>query len=115
MAVGYSNDRERWTFARPVLVFRGGPYVLDAPAVQEYQMSALSMPAETNDAIRKCNVEMWLFPKGAEPFKGPNVYPQLELAELFPDSFKQAFRESYERVDATSFFDVWRCRNEARR
>jgi hypothetical protein len=115
IAMGYTLDHERWTFARPVLVFRGGPYMIDAPAIQEYQLSGLPMPSATIEALQGCEVDLWLTPKGSEPFSGPNRYQGLGDQQLFPDAFKQAFRESYQRTGTTRYFDVWGCRDGARR
>jgi hypothetical protein len=111
IAVGYANAGERSTFARPALVFRTGRYPIDAPAVQEFQMSGLDLPPATMDALRRCDVEMWLIPKGATPFDGPNTYPAMHFAPLFSDAFKHAFFDTYahERASDTRDFDVWRC------
>jgi hypothetical protein len=119
IAMGYANAGERSTFVRPVLVFRSGRYPIDAPAVQEFEMSGLELPRATIDALRRCDVEMWLIPKGATPFDGPNKYPAMANAPLFPHAFKQAFLDAYavtrdadDPGDAGHMraFDVWRCR-----
>jgi hypothetical protein len=129
IAMGYANTGERSTFVRPVLVFRSGRYLIDAPAVQEFEMSGLDLPAETIEALRRCDVEIWLIPKGAAPFDGPNKYPAMAYAPLFSDAFKHAFVETYEhvrdesdagrgnadrgRANGMRDFDVWRCRATA--
>jgi hypothetical protein len=113
VAMGYANAGERSTFVRPLLVFGGQPYPIDAPAVQEYEMSRLDIPPATLDTLRRCEVDIWLIPKDATPFDGPNKYPSMDLAPLFPESFKHAFVNAYTRdADAggTPTFDVWRCR-----
>jgi hypothetical protein len=113
IAMGYANARERVTFVRPVLVFRGNRYPIDAPAVQEFEMSGLALPAATIDALRDCReADVWLMPKGAAPFEGPNKYPSMAFAPLFPEAFTRAFREAYDRDAAGDLnqFDVWRCR-----
>jgi hypothetical protein len=112
IAMGYANYGERSTFVRPLLVFRNNPYPIDAPAVQEFEMSGLDLPPATIEALRRCAVDIWLMPKDAKPFDGPNKYPSMEYAPLFPESFKHAFVEAYEheRADDTRDFDVWRCR-----
>jgi len=114
IAMGYANSGERSTFVRPALVFRGGPYPIDAPAVQEFEMSGIDIPKATIDALRRCDVDLWLIPKGAKPFDGPNKYPATGFAQLFPDSFKQTFFESYEHARDTRAFEVWRCRHASR-
>jgi hypothetical protein len=112
MAMGYANAGERATFVRPLLVFRGNRYPIDAPAVQEFEMSGLDLPRATIEAMRGCEIDVWLMPKGAQPFDGPNKYPSTNLAPLFPETFKRAFADAYERDAArdTRAFDVWRCK-----
>jgi hypothetical protein len=107
--MGYSGD-DRLTFARPELVFRSGSYTIDAPAVQEHQLSGIALPAATIETIRGCRADVWLIPRGAAPFEGPNRYPQMALAPLFSVEFKAAFHDAYERDGATRYYDIWRCR-----
>jgi hypothetical protein len=110
-AMGYSHLGERWTFARAVLVFRSGIYPIDAPAVQEYGMSGLAVPEATIAAVRRCDVNLWLIPKGAKPFEGPNKYPTTNYGPLFPESFIRAFAESYAHTGDTQYFEIWSCRH----
>lgn len=105
---------DRPTFARAELTFRSGLYLVDAPAVQEHQLSRLPFPDATLAAIRTCRVDVWLVPHGTEPFTGPNRYPVLRLAPIFPDDVRAAFHQSYAPAGRTRFFDVWRCRPERR-
>jgi hypothetical protein len=113
IGMGYAHQDERLTWVRPVLVFRTGQYLIDAPAVQEYQMSGLGFPARTEEAVRRCAVDLWLFPRHAKPFDGPNAYPTTGYAPLFPEHFKQVFFEHYEHARDTRYFQVWRCRQPA--
>lgn len=98
------------TFVRPLAVFASGVYVLDAPAVQEHQRAGLPLPAATLEAVRSCRIDIWLLPKGSPPFEGANRYAPAEMPALFPAPFVEAFEARYVRVDATRYFDVWRCR-----
>jgi len=107
--MGYGRD-DRPTLVRPIVVFRSGTYLLDAPAVQEHQLSGIEIPPATIAALRACAVDYWLIPQGEEPFTGPNKYPAILLKPLFPESFRQAFFESYERDGRTQYYDVWQCR-----
>lgn len=113
IAMGYAHRDERLTWVRPVLVFRTGQYLIDAPAVQEYQMSGLAFPEATVDAMRRCAVDLWLFPREATPFGGPNAYPITGYAPLFPERFKQVFFDHYEHARDTRYFQVWSCRQHA--
>jgi hypothetical protein len=107
------NGYDRPTFARPLLTFRSGLYLIDAPAVQEHQLSRLGLPQATVDAIRHCRADVWLVPRGTEPFVGPNRYPAVALAPIFPAALHDAFHEAYVPEGHTEYFDVWRCRAKA--
>lgn len=112
IAMGYANAGERWTYVRPAIVFRTGHYPIDAPAVQEFEMSGLPLPEATIEALRRCDTEIWLIPKGATPFDGPNKYPSMQLKPLFPETFRRVFVDTYihDAAHDTRYFDVWRCR-----
>jgi hypothetical protein len=114
VAMGFSRIGERHGFARPVLVFRTDTYPLDAPAIQEYQMSGLDLPDATFRALENCGTEFWLFPKNGAPFSATNIYPFMSGRPLFPEAFKRTFADRYERVDDTEHFQVWRCRQRSR-
>ena len=109
------NGYDRPTYARPVLTFRSGLYLIDAPAVQEHQLSRLPLPVATVDAVRRCRVDVWLAPRGTEPFAGPNRYPAVALAPIFPDALRAAFHDAYIADGHTEYFDVWRCRTRPAR
>jgi len=115
VAMGYTDNDERLTFARPVLVFRDSAYLIDAPAVQEYQMSGLELPAATLDALRRCDVGVWLLPRHGAPFKTRNNYPSTGYRPLFPEAFQRTFVEVYEHTGNTRFYQIWRCRTAVRR
>ena len=107
--VGYARD-DRWTFVRPLAVFASGVYLIDAPAVQEYQRSGLDIPPATIDAIRACRVETWLVPRTAPPFEGANRYDPGRWPAVFPPRFIAAFTGAYAHEGSTRYFDIWRCR-----
>jgi hypothetical protein len=107
--MGYSDVNEALTFVRPVLVFREGSYLLDAPAIQEYQMSGLELPGATLRAIEDCRVNIWLIVKGGQPFLIRNRYPATGYVPIFDTRFRLAFLKTYRRTSSTQFFDVWEC------
>jgi hypothetical protein len=107
--MGYSDVTEALTFVRPVLVFRQGSYLLDAPAIQEYQMSGVDLPSGTLRAIEECQVDIWLIAKGGQPFLIRNRYPVTGYAPIFDPQFRLAFLRTYRRASSTQFFDVWMC------
>ena len=110
IAMGVSDAHEAYTFARPLLVFRGEPYPLDGPAVQEAQLSGLPLPAATFDNIRMCGIGIWLLPKGGAPFALPSKYRILGYPPLFSNEFRQTFAQAYQHTGDTDYFEVWRCR-----
>jgi hypothetical protein len=112
--MGYSSTGEQSTFLRPVLVFRQGRYFLDAPAIQEFQLSGLPWPTATTLALERCDIDVWLIPRGGEPFTLKNRYHSAGYAPLFPLHFRLAFANRYELVASTTYFDVWRCRRQDR-
>ena len=110
IAMGASDDDEHLTLARPVLVFRDARYLIDVPAIQEYQMSGLDLPPATLRAVRDCVVDIWLIPRNGHPFATKNNYPTTGYRELFPEAFRQAFFAAYERVGSTRLYQIWQCR-----
>lgn len=113
--MGYSSVNEALTFVRPVLVFRQGSYLLDAPALQEYQMSGVELPSATRRAIEECQVDIWLIAKGGEPFAIRNRYPATGYAPVFDSQFRLDFLNTYRRASSTRYFDVWVCGRNAPR
>jgi hypothetical protein len=107
--IGYSSD-ERATFVRPLAVFRSDMYLLDQPAIQEHQLAGIEIPQATVNALRSCAVTYWLIPKAGEPFSATNRYPMTHGEALFPQEFRRAFFETYQRSGSTEYFDVWKCR-----
>jgi hypothetical protein len=110
IGMGYSSQNEAYAYVRPVLVFRQGRYLLDAPAVQEHQLSGLQLGTASIQAIETCGNDIWLMPKGGDPFSLASRYPQTGHAPLFPEAFRAAFHKAYHHTAATDYFDVWVCR-----
>jgi hypothetical protein len=109
IAVGYGGTF-RPSFERVWPVFWGHPYLIDAPAVTEYQLSGLGLPDATYDAIRRCAIDVWLIPKDAKPFDVPNGYFLSRYTPLFDERFRETFVRAYAPVRQTTYFDVWTCR-----
>jgi hypothetical protein len=106
--MGYTAA-ERMTFARTIVVFATGEYLLDVPAIQEHQLSGLPLPESTIDAIRSCAVRTWLIPRAGEPFRIRNDYPSTGYREIFPQDLIDAFEQNYRRTGSTRYYDVWEC------
>ncbi len=109
VGMGYTSA-EAMTFARTLIVFKTGEYMLDVPAIQEHQLSGLPLPQATTDAMRQCSTRTWLLPRGDAPFRIRNDYPQTGHAEIFPPAFIDAFHQHYTLAGHTAHYDVWRCR-----
>jgi len=108
--MGYSTENEPFPYVRPILTFHQGTYLLDAPAIQELQMSGIEWPASTTQAVENCVVDFWLIPRNGTPFSLQNRYPSTHHIPLFPESFRIAFDRAYRRTTSTDHFDVWACR-----
>jgi hypothetical protein len=106
-AMGYSRNY-RVSFFRPLLVFDGNPYALDAASLMDWHWGGAAFPAAAVDAIRECEVAVWAIPAGAPPFELPSAYPR--AGDVIPEEFRQTFRERYQLVQSRRWFDVWQCR-----
>jgi hypothetical protein len=107
--MGYGQS-EAMSLERPVLVFRNNTYLLDQPAMREYQIEGLGVPKATIEAIEACRVDYWLIPTGESPFASLNSYAAVFMRPLFPENFRKAFAAAYRRVAITGYYDVWACR-----
>lgn len=107
-AIGYGGPYALSLF-RPLPVFWGGRYLVDAPAVMEHELSNIPLPDSTVSAIRSCVIETWLIPRDAEPFDTRNVYPATHHRPIFSDAFRAAFFDRYRLNGHTEFYDVWTC------
>jgi hypothetical protein len=107
MAVGYARDYQASMF-RPVPVFAGNPYVLDAPSLMDHQISGLPFPDGAIRMLESCAIGTWLLPAGAPPFVVPNAYDATLM--VFPPEFIGAFHRTYVLAGRHRYFDEWKCR-----
>jgi hypothetical protein len=107
MAVGYTRDYQVSVF-RPVPVFAGNPYVLDAPSLMDGQMSGSPFPAGAIRMLESCAISTWLLPAGAAPFVASNAYDG--AVTLFPPEFIATFHRKYVQAGRHRYFDEWKCR-----
>jgi hypothetical protein len=110
--MGY-GDTESMSLERPVLVFLNRSYLLDQPAMREYQLEGLAVPEATTEAMEACRVDYWLIPRDEAPFASRNSYAAVYTRPLFPDEFRRVFVAAYRRVSTTTYYDVWACRSRA--
>lgn len=108
IGMGYGAVSYQLSTYRPQLVFKGNPYLLDSASLMEMQASGLdNTPESTLNALRTCQTEIWLIPKGKPPFQVYSYYPPLQ--KLFSDEFRKTFAEHYDRQSTTKFYDLWVC------
>jgi hypothetical protein len=105
VAVGYGGAY-RPSFVRPLPVFAGSPYLLDAAALMELDLARRPVPAATIGLMRHCSVRFWLIPAGNRPFHLVSAYTN---REVLPDAFRDAFRSTYRHAASIGTFDVWEC------
>ncbi|MBW4524808.1 MAG: hypothetical protein KME18_06375 [Phormidium tanganyikae FI6-MK23] len=109
IGMGYGAVSYQLSTYRPQLVFAGNPYLLDSASLMEMQASGLNnTPESTLNALRTCQTDIWLVPKGNPPFQVYSYYPPLQ--KLFSDEFRKTFAEHYDRQSTTEFYDVWVCK-----
>lgn len=106
IAIGYS-PAYRLSFFRPLLVFDGHPYELDAPALMSHELAGEPFPRASTEAMASCSTNVWLIPRGGDPFDLRSAYSG--GASVFPPEFIAAFQRSFHRVESGRYFDVWQC------
>jgi hypothetical protein len=111
--MGYGGDRSfEITWERPILVLLGNRYILDASALNESEMAGKELPDTVVSELQKCKPQLYLIPRGDQPFIMQNVYHFYHNPaprDLFPAAFRQAFAEHYQKIDSSRYFDLWRC------
>jgi hypothetical protein len=106
--MGYGIDAAQEN-CRPLLVFQGQPHLIDDHAVMDMEASGLSTPRATADALRRCEVGIWLVPRDERPFSMLNNYTNRRLFDL---TYMTAFSEAYERTSHGKWYDLWECRRD---
>lgn len=96
------------TFYKALLVMAGNPYSLDATVGAEMLRIGVPMPEEALERIRTCRTDLWLVPKGEEPFALKSYYG----TPAFSEAFRQAFMGAYQRSESMEHFDIWACRDK---
>ena len=103
------GQTEALSLERPELTFRSNSYLIDQPAIREYQLEGLALPPQTIEAVRHCRVNYWLVPKGERPFSGINSYAAVFVKPLYPAALQEAFTASHRLAEQTEYYDVWKC------
>lgn len=105
MAVGGEDQCFRYTWMRPLLVFKNNPLLLDPIAVMDCHLSGQELSPETYAALSRGDVAVWLVPKAQRPFAKVNWYPPHE--PVFSMDFMAHFQANYSPRTQSRFFDLW--------
>jgi len=100
---GYNN-----MFQKSELVFAGNPYTVDFGVMIETSYLGIPLPDAVIEDLDRCVTDIWLIPRGENPFTMIGYYGNTVL----PEAFRQAFHRHYTRIDTSAFFDIWRCKAE---
>jgi hypothetical protein len=113
VAMGYGDDQHQLlSNLRPLLTFRGAPMRFEPSVIMDRILSGETVFKKTDyDDFSRCRPEIWIIPKGGEPFSISNGYTQ---QDLFPDEFRQSFLANYRPVRSGNYFDAWECTNKIR-
>jgi hypothetical protein len=114
ICMGYGTQADYvLTFFRAPLVWARNPYLIDAASVMDMKLGGLSIPNSTYVALARCEVDIWLIPRGARPFSMRTSYEP--YPPLFEESFQRAFLETHALRERGRFFDLWFCRQSSAR
>lgn len=106
--MGYGDGtRYTTTFARDQLAFAGYPYLVDASAIMDFQLSGIEIPAATISSLLADHSAVWLIPAGQEPFTLLSWYFRNTGGMTFDASFRQAFGEYFSKQDSTESYDIY--------
>ena len=110
--MGYGSDiarNYRMSFTKPLLAFAGNKMITDGHSRVERDFAGFSMNQAKIDHIHQCRTDLWLIPKGEEPFALQSFY-QDKSGHIFSSNFRTAFLAIYEKQETRNFFDIWKCR-----
>lgn len=105
MACGGENKAFLSTWPRPLLAFGDNPVLIDPVSVMDASLSGHDLGPSTYEAISDGAIQVWLVPKGQEPFRKANWYAP--HTPVFPDAFVHHFEKWYAPREQTRYFDLW--------
>ncbi len=109
--MGYGeNTGYPLTYYRPILVFHGNPYLIDANALMDMRKAGIDINNKTIEVLDSCSTKIWLIPKDNQPFAQPSYYDN--SPPLFNKKFKQVFFNKYRLQEQSEFFDLWFCQQD---
>ena len=106
--MGYGgNQKYLHTSFRTKLVFSGYPYLLDLPAVEDFEFSGIGIPQSTIDRMLSDKTAVWLIPVGEKPFSIVSWYRRKDRTPLFNENFRDAFSKNFMKHESSHFFDIY--------
>lgn len=106
MGVGAKAATYPRTYQKTRLVLAGHPYTVDAGVLTEWSKLGIPLSEVTLAMIRGCSTDVWLIPRGEEPFAMIGYYGN----RIFGPAFRDAFLTSYAKDKSFQYLDVWTCR-----
>jgi hypothetical protein len=118
--MGYGETADYASFYRPEIVFATNRLVVDAQALSDMDLDGIELPPATIDAIVGCANDVWLIPRGEEPFLLPNafsafsaIYPEVvPPRRLFGAAVADGFVQHHQKKESVGPFDVWTCNDD---
>jgi hypothetical protein len=108
IGMGYGGHYDL-TYYRPILAYHGNPYLIDAVSMMDSEFLEKGIPTETLKALRSCQTNLWLIPKGGSPFKLYNYFNQ---RQVFSEEFQSTFLLNYELKNHTKHYNLWFCKKK---
>ena len=106
--MGYGDgSRYTSTFVRNHLVYAGNPYLVDASAIMDFQLSGIALPQSTIDALLADTAAVWLVPKDQQPFTLVSWYFRDTDGMVFDANFRAAFAANFRKDTSTVHYDVY--------
>lgn len=97
---GYHN-----TLQKTELLFKGHPYVADFGVMIETSKLGIPLPKPLIDRLSRCEIDIWLIPRGEKPFEMIGYYG----SRVVGLAFKEAFNLNYTLINHSKYFDIWIC------
>jgi hypothetical protein len=105
IGMGYGKPYDL-TFYRPLLVFSGNPYLIDAVSLMDAEFLGKDVPELTLKSLSSCETKLWLIPTGSLPFQLNNYFNN---RPVFSKKFQSKFLEHYQLRAQTKYYDLWLC------
>jgi len=107
VGMGYGGEGRSFiaTYLRPLLAFDRQPVTLDAISQMDAKLAKLAMSPDSIDSLDSGVINVWLIPRGQQPFIKRSWYPPHEA--IFSDEYREHFLSNYMLEGHSKFFDLW--------